>query len=259
MKARRPVVAANWKMFKTPQESHAYVDDLRFKVLNIEQVDIILCVPYTSLFHIHSLLDDRQAELGAQNMYWKDEGAFTGEISPRMLKSSGARWVVLGHSERRHVFQETDKEIVEKVRSALKHGLRPILCIGETMGEREKGETVTILTRQLEPVLELLEEEDLDKMVIAYEPVWAIGTGVNATPDQIETAHESIRELIRGAFRSMADEVRVLYGGSVNPGNASDLIAVDGVDGFLVGGASLQVDTFVDIIKAVENHQIGEG
>lgn len=257
MSRRKPVVAANWKMFKTPEEGGAYVDELRIKGLDMEGVDIILCVSYTSLFSIGQLLHDGEVELGAQNMHWAAEGAYTGEISPTMLKASAARWVILGHSERRHLFGETDDDIVKKVRSALDYRLRPILCIGETLQERERGETVPVLTGQLEAVLGAVSETELDRMIVAYEPVWAIGTGVNATPSQVQEAHEETREVIAKSFPSRAGSMRIVYGGSVKPDNAGDLMGVEGVDGFLVGGASLDVDTFLQIVRTARDYQLG--
>ena len=254
----KPIVAANWKMFKTLEESAVYVEEFKIKILKIERVDIILCVSFTSLFHISSLLESGDVQLGAQNMHWREEGAFTGEISPGMLRSSGADWVILGHSERRHILGETDDEIAKKVRSAIDEGLNQILCIGETLHQRERGETVGILARQLDSVMESVGKSDPRKVVIAYEPVWAIGTGVNATPDQVEDAHGEIRNLLTNSVPSVASSMRVLYGGSVKAGNAHELISAEGVDGFLVGGASLDVDTFVDIIQVVEEHELSK-
>ncbi|MEE9166958.1 MAG: triose-phosphate isomerase [Candidatus Neomarinimicrobiota bacterium] len=252
MKQRRPVVAANWKMYKTPQEGRAYVDELGIKGLDLEGVDIILCVPYTSLLLIGESLENGEVEVGAQNMHWAHDGAYTGEISPRMIKSSGAGWVILGHSERRHIFGEMDEEIVRKIRSALDHDLSPIICIGETLQERRNGETLSVLRRQLGPVMETLSHEDMDRAIVAYEPVWAIGTGVNATPAQVQEAHGNVRKLVAHRFPAVAGSQRIIYGGSVNPDNAGELMEVEGVDGFLVGGASLTVDSFIKIIRAVQ-------
>ena len=259
MSKKSPVTAANWKMFKTPQESLSYVKELQIKILDIGQVDVILCVPFTSLFYISGFIEGEVVELGAQNMHWAQEGAYTGAISPGMLKASGAKWVILGHSERRHIFGETDEKIAKKMQSAIRAGLYPILCIGETISERKQGKTVEVLTRQLDLVLEVVAEKNLDQLMVAYEPVWAIGTGVNATPDQIKETHSDIRSLITSFVPLLEDRLRILYGGSVKPDNADELIRVDGVDGFLVGGASLDVDTFVRIIRAVEEYEMSGG
>jgi len=259
MSKKRPIVAANWKMFKTPEESLSYVEEFTIKILDIERVDVILCVPFTSLFYISKFLKGSAVELGAQNMHWEDEGAYTGEISARMVKSSGAKWVVLGHSERRHIFGEMDKEIAKKVQSAVETNLSPLFCVGETIQEREMGKTEEVLTRQLKSVFGLKEKIDLSQLVIAYEPVWAIGTGIHATPDQVNQAHNKIQDLVERSIPSSGNQVRVLYGGSVKPGNTRELISVDGVNGFLIGGASLNVDTFTQIIKTVEDFELNRG
>ena len=250
-----PVVAANWKMFKTPQESYSFVESAKIKLLDIHEVNIILCAPYTSLFHISSLFTEEHFQLGAQNMYFEEEGAFTGEISPRMLSASGVEWVILGHSERRHIFGESNDDIRKKLVAANRSGLRPILCVGETLEERQNNETESVLKEQLGPILNELDEDKLKNMLFAYEPVWAIGTGVNAEPDQIEDAHKVIREVVGEKFPDVSADIGILYGGSVKPGNAADLIAVEGVDGFLVGGASLELDSFMSIIESVEKYE----
>ncbi|MFQ6616678.1 MAG: triose-phosphate isomerase [Fidelibacterota bacterium] len=256
---RVPMVAANWKMHKTPQEASLYLDVLRNRILELAGVDVILCVSYTSLFAIRSHLDQSPVELGAQNMHWELEGAFTGEVSPRMLKASGVSWVILGHSERRTLFGETDDTVIRKVGSALSQGLNPIVCVGESLQQRKEGQTGTLLKSQLEPILETVGAEGIRDTVIAYEPLWAIGTGIHATPEEVQEAHGVIRSLLRERFGVAGGTTRILYGGSVTPGNAGDLIAAEGVDGFLVGGASLEIESFVQILETVQRKERRKG
>jgi len=250
MNSRRRLIAANWKMYKTPQDSFAYVQSLKNKILDIDEVDIILCAPYTSLFHISPLFDGENPQLGAQNMARHREGAFTGEISPAMLKASGVRWIVIGHSERRNLYHETDETVAAKISLAVEEGLWPIVCIGESLQQREGGATVDILQSQLDSVFTTLAEIAVQDLVIAYEPVWAIGTGLNAVPKQIMEAHSAIRGMLTEKLEDGANSARILYGGSVNADNCEELIEVDDVDGFLVGGASLEVEQFERIIRA---------
>lgn len=249
MTSGKRLIAANWKMYKTPQESYTYVQSLKNKILDIDGVDIILCVPYTSLFYISPLFDGENLQLGAQNMAQRRKGAFTGEISPSMLKASGVDWVVVGHSERRNLYYETDEIVAAKTSLAVAEGFRPIVCIGESLQQRESGATVDVLRQQLDAVLATLDAVSVRHLVIAYEPVWAIGTGLNADSDQITEAHSAVRRLLVGSFEDGAS-ARILYGGSVNSDNCDKLIEVDGVDGFLVGGASLEVGEFERIIRS---------
>ncbi|MAG21512.1 MAG: triose-phosphate isomerase [Candidatus Marinimicrobia bacterium] len=250
MNNRRRLIAANWKMYKTAQESFTYVQLLKNKILDIDEVDIILCAPYTSLFHIGPLFEEENLQLGAQNMALQREGAFTGEISSTMLKTSGSHWVIIGHSERRNLYQETDETVASKTSLAIAEGLRPIVCIGESLQQRERGATVDVLRHQFDAVFTTLATGTVEKVVIAYEPVWAIGTGLNADPQQILEAHSTIRGMLTETFEDEANSVRILYGGSVNGDNCKELIEVEEVDGFLVGGASLEVEKFEKIIRA---------
>jgi triosephosphate isomerase len=244
-----PIVAGNWKMHKTPKDGHSFVEKTTNLLLEINHVSVIFAPPFTGLFDI-----DVQPPfyLAAQNCHWEEQGAYTGEISVAMIRDCSAEYVILGHSERRHVFGETDNWINRKVIAVLAGGLKPILCIGETLDQREAGETDLVLKNQLEQGL--AEVESLQNIVIAYEPVWAIGTGVTATIDQVESAHESVRGILKEIFPD-SNDIHVLYGGSVKPGNAEELIQVPGVNGFLIGGASLDVESFTSITRTVETVQ----
>lgn len=252
---KRIIVAANWKMNKNVPESIVFTERLSKNLLNLKRTDIILCPPYTSLFNIGEILNKTDIYLGAQNMYFEASGAYTGEISADMLKSASCQYVILGHSERRHIFNEPDDLIHKKLVAALETGLKPILCIGETLEERQSGRTVNILEKQYVAAFRNLSESQMRKCVIAYEPVWAIGTGVVATPEQASETHKEIRSLVAGQFSyKMATEMAILYGGSVKPGNAAELIATDDIDGFLIGGASLVEEQFVSIAQTVEEY-----
>ncbi|HKJ67868.1 MAG TPA: triose-phosphate isomerase [bacterium] len=247
---RRKVIAGNWKMHKTPEESTFFVENLLRKSLNTEIVDVILCVPFTSLAQVSEMLENEPVGWGAQNMHWEEAGAFTGEISPTMLQSTGCEFVILGHSERRQYYAETDETVGNKVRSALEHTLKPIVCIGESLDQREAGKVEEILDRQLSGAFAGLKKEQLETVTIAYEPVWAIGTGVNATPDQAVEAHQFIREWLDTSFGDGTGEATtVLYGGSMKPANAESLLEHAAIDGGLIGGASLQADSFSELVS----------
>ena len=250
---KRYIVAANWKMNKSPRESYEYVRKILIKILNISRVDVILCVPFTSLFHIRSLLKDSKIMMGAQNVYWEENGAYTGEISPGMVKGSGADWVIVGHSERRRLFGETDDMILKKIKSVLNEDMKPIFCVGETLEQRKQNEIEDTLKLQLTTVFENLVPEEIENLVIAYEPVWAIGTGINAEPEQMKEAHQIIRKIVSGFHPEYGDNIRILYGGSVNQANTESILRVNEVDGFLVGGASLDVEEYFKIIDCAEN------
>ncbi len=250
---KRYIVAANWKMNKSPRESFEYVRKILIKILNISRVDVILCVPFTSLFHISSLLKDSKIMMGAQNVYWEENGAYTGEISPGMVKNSGADWIIVGHSERRHLFGETNDMILKKIKSVLKERMKPIFCVGETLEQRKQNEIEDTLKHQLNTVFETLTSDDIKNLVIAYEPVWAIGTGIIAEPEQIKEAHQMIRQIVSDHHSEFGDSIRILYGGSVNLVNTDSILSINEVDGFLVGGASLDVEEFFKIIDCAEN------
>ena len=246
---KTPIIAGNWKMNKLPSEGSSFVNEISNMVKDIKSVDVIYAPPFTGLF---DLKVKPPFHIAAQNCHWKDCGALTGEISLQMIKDCGAEYVILGHSERRNIFNETDEWVNYKVRSVLSNDLKPILCIGETIEQRESGATKSILETQLEKGLHSI--ENIKNCIIAYEPVWAIGTGLTATNDIVETAHEVIRNFIRKNFKN-SNHIHILYGGSVNSGNAKSLIQTKGVDGFLIGGASLDAESFASIINIVEEVQ----
>jgi triosephosphate isomerase len=247
---RRPYIAGNWKMFKTAAEARAYVEDLRGRLDASAGVDVGLCVPFTALAATLEAARGSDIRVCAQNMHQENEGAFTGEISPTMLGEIGVHGVVLGHSERRQYFNETDRALQEKVPAALAAGFEPILCVGESEDEREQGETERRLRHQVQEALEKVAEADLPKVVIAYEPIWAIGTGKVATTEQAQEAIAFIRALVGDRSREAAEQVRIQYGGSVKPDNAAELLAQPDIDGALVGGASLDPEGFAAIISA---------
>jgi len=247
---RRPLIAGNWKMYKTCEEAADTARKLvEFLSKPPQNVDVMVAPPYTALSTVASAITGSCISLGAQNLHWEKEGAFTGEISPPMLISCGCRYVIIGHSERRHVFGETDGEINQKIKAAVDYHLVPILCVGETEAEREQKKTFSVLDKQLEKGLEGLSPSELIALIIAYEPVWAIGTGKTATTDQAQEAHAHLRGAIEKKLGvDLAKSVRILYGGSVKPNNIASLMALPDVDGALVGGASLQADSFRDLV-----------
>jgi triosephosphate isomerase (TIM) len=248
--SRRPYVAGNWKMHKTPSETARFVRDLVPRVAKHGNVDIGLCVPFTSLQHAVFGVTGTGVRVLAQNMHQEPEGPYTGEISAPMLVELAVDGVVLGHSERRQHFCETDRALQDKVPAAIEAGLQPILCVGETEEERDAGETERRLRHQVQEALEKVATERLPDVVIAYEPVWAIGTGRVATPDQAQSAMAFIRALVKDRSPDAAGRVRVLYGGSVKPDNAAELLGLPDVDGALVGGASLDPEGFAAIVRA---------
>ena len=250
MNHRLPIIAANWKRYKTPQEGYQCARPLATRVQDMPGVRLILFPSATGLYHIHEILKRTGIEMGGQQMHAAGEGAYTGENAARMLVASGCQWVLVGHSERRSLFHETDRRIQAKTVAALEAGLKVILCIGERLEEREAGRTEEVLRQQLETDLTLLKEFPVGRLVIAYEPVWAIGTGVVASPAQAGEAHAHIRQLLQSLYPALNDEeIRVLYGGSVKASNAAELIHIPGVDGFLIGGASLDIDEYSKIAQ----------
>lgn len=246
---RKPFIAGNWKMFKTNEEAVNLIQTIKAGVYKTNGVQIVVAPPFTALAAVAKIIQESPIELAAQNMYPESEGAFTGEISPLMLKELGCRYVILGHSERRQCFKETDAFINEKVKTALKYSIIPILCVGETLDEREARQEFEVIKKQLTGCLADLSKEDVQKTVIAYEPVWAIGTGKTATPEQAEQIHAYIRRLLSEQYGDIASKVSVLYGGSVKPDNISTLIGKENVDGALVGGASLKGEAFIQIVQ----------
>jgi len=247
---RRPFIAGNWKMHKDINEAVALAEDLKARVGSESDVDVGVCVNAVALQAVASALKGTNIVVGAQNMYWEEEGAFTGEISAKMILSAGATHVVIGHSERRHVFKETNDEVRKKVDAALGAGLSPILCVGELLEEREANKTEEVVKTQVESALSGRSADDVRKTTIAYEPVWAIGTGKTATPDQAQDVHKFIRSLLESGWdKALADDVRIQYGGSVKPANVDGLMSQPDIDGALVGGASLKGESFEGIVK----------
>jgi triosephosphate isomerase len=249
---RAKIIAGNWKMYKTLPETRELVTGLLRAFPSPDPaVTVVVCPPFTSLALAGELVKGSGVRLGAQTMSEYDEGAYTGEISWQMLRSTGCDYVILGHSERRQYFHETDELINRKAKKALAHGLLPILCVGETLEQREQGKTATVVGTQVTGVLAGLTAEEMASVVIAYEPVWAIGTGRTATPEQAQEVHKDIRSRVEALYsRQVADAIRIQYGGSVKPDNAGDLLSRPDIDGALVGGACLKVDSFSAIITA---------
>jgi triosephosphate isomerase len=246
---RIPVFAANWKMHKTVQEATSFVREFSALVKNLTEVELILAPPFTALAPAAEIARNTRVDIAAQDLYFEREGAFTGEISALMIRDSGASHVIVGHSERRRLFGDTDEWVNRKARAAVAADLTPIVCIGETLAEREGGQTLEVLDRQIRAGLDGLGAETIAGILVAYEPVWAIGTGKNATPAEADEAHRHIRGRLRQWFGgSAADACRILYGGSVKPDNIRDLIGLPDVDGALVGGASLDIRSFHEIV-----------
>jgi triosephosphate isomerase (TIM) len=250
MSERRPYLAANWKMQKTVEETEEFLDRFLGEVGDLAHADIVVCPPFTALAAAVERCRRSPVRVAAQNMHEADSGAFTGEISASMLTSIGVEAVILGHSERRALFAETDEALARKLVAAIAAGLQPILCVGESESERSDGVTEDVLRRQLEADLESVRDQDLPGIVIAYEPVWAIGTGKTASPEQAEDAIGFVRSVVAERDAAAAEQVRILYGGSVKPGNAADLLGRDEIDGALVGGASLEPGDFLAICEA---------
>jgi triosephosphate isomerase (TIM) len=246
---RIPFIAGNWKMFKTVREAVLFVKELRSAVKDVNDVEIVVAPPFTAVHAVAEAARNTNIGVAAQDLYWERDGAFTGEVSPAMIKEAGAEYAIVGHSERRRLFGETDAHVNRKTLAAIGAGLTPIVCVGETLEERERNETLAILDRQIKDGLDQISAAQLAELVIAYEPVWAIGTGRTATAAQAGESHAHIRKRLRQWFGAdAADACRVIYGGSVKPDNIRELIAEDDVDGALVGGASLEVRSFADIV-----------
>jgi triosephosphate isomerase len=247
---RTPLIAGNWKMHKTVDEAEEFIQALLPRVSSADGVDVAVCPPFTALQAMVDSTRGSRVQVYAQNMHWAASGAYTGEVSPGMLGELDVHGVILGHSERRELFGETDKALALKVPAALEAGLQPVLCVGETEEEREAGDTERKLRHQVQEDLARVSEERLGDVVIAYEPIWAIGTGRVATPDQAQEAIAFVRALVAGRSREQAERTRVLYGGSVKADNAAELLALPDVDGALVGGASLDAESFAAIVNA---------
>jgi triosephosphate isomerase len=250
MEKRIPLIAGNWKMYKTPEESAETARQLVERVADASDVDIMIAPTFTALAPVFKVIQNSPVALGAQNLFWENEGAYTGEISAPMLKSVGCQYCIIGHSERRQYFAETDETVNKRIRAAIRVGLKPVFCIGETEKERESEQTFSVLDKQVENGLKELVLDQLDKLIIAYEPVWAIGTGKTATDEQAQEVHQFIRSLVEKNFGStLSDSIRILYGGSVKPDNIEGLMSMPDIDGALVGGASLDAESFSKIAK----------
>jgi triosephosphate isomerase len=248
---RRKIIAGNWKMNNDLAATQNLISNLLKSLTGNEKCDIIVCPPFISLSEAGTQLKNSVVKLGAQNMYFENDGAFTGEVSAQMLKSAGCEFVILGHSERRAIFNESDSLINKKIKKAISSGLKPIFCVGETLEQREKGITKDIIKTQITEGLKDISAGEVKSLIVAYEPVWAIGTGRNATPEQAQEVHEFIRSLIKEKYsEGIAGNLIIQYGGSVKPDNAKDLLSRKDIDGALVGGASLKADSFLGIIKA---------
>ena len=248
---RKPIIAGNWKMNNTKAQAEELITALKPLVSGVKGVDIVVCVPFTVIEKVKKLVKGSKIRVGAQNVAWADKGAFTGEVSADMLKEVGAEYVVIGHSERRQYFGETDASVNARTIQALKYDLKPIVCVGETLAEREGGLTEKVLLTQIAGAFENIDEEQIKKVVIAYEPVWAIGTGKTATSEQANETIRFIRKLLAKKYgRFTANRVRIQYGGSMNAKNASELMAMSDIDGGLIGGASLKAEDFSIVVKA---------
>lgn len=248
---RKQVIAGNWKMNKNHREAEDFIQTTKNEVPSSEQVESIVCAPFPFLQKLVEETKGTSLEIGAQNMHFEESGAFTGEVSPVMLKELGVTYVVLGHSERREIFKETDEEVNKKVHAAFKHGLTPIICVGESLEQREADQTMDHVESQVKKALEGLSDEQSQQVIIAYEPIWAIGTGRTATSEQANEVCTHIRKVV-GDFVNgeAADAVRIQYGGSVKPANVDELLSQSDIDGALVGGASLEADSFLKLVEA---------
>ena len=249
MSNRTPFIAGNWKMHKTGKEAVQAAKALKELVAGVSSVEVMIAPTFTALAQVSTEIASSNIALGAQNMHWEPKGAYTGEIAANMLLDAGCSYVIIGHSERRQFFGESDQTVNQKIQSAVDAGLRPILCIGESEAERDAGQTFSVLDKQIQKGLESFVLRDLQTLVVAYEPVWAIGTGKTATKEQAQEAHAHIRDELGKMFsKEFAQQVRILYGGSVKPSNVKELMAMPDVDGALVGGASLEPETFSQLV-----------
>lgn len=251
---RKKIIAGNWKMNKTVAEAKALAEAIKVELSSETKVDVVLCPPFTAINAVSESVSGSQVAVGAQNMHWEASGAYTGEVSAEMLREQYCRYVILGHSERRQYFAETDDAVNKKAKAALAAGLKPIVCVGETLEEREADRIEEVITTQVNGSLQGLDSAQLKNTIIAYEPVWAIGTGKTATPEQAQEVHAFIRSLlVKLSDAATASAVRIQYGGSMKPGNAAELMAKPDIDGGLIGGAALDAPSFIEIVKAGAN------
>jgi triosephosphate isomerase len=242
-------MAGNWKMNKTVAEAVSVVKALKSSIADVTDVEVLICPTFTALYAVNNEVKGSNINIGAQNLFWEPKGAFTGEISPTMVKDTGCSYVLIGHSERRQYFNETDETVNKKTKAALVAGLIPVICIGETLKEREQNITFKVIEKQIKEGLAGLTPQQAETIVIAYEPVWAIGTDKTATPDQAQEVHVFTRKVYSQMYGDASQKVRILYGGSVNPTNVSDLMKQPDIDGGLVGGASLEAESFTKLVK----------
>lgn len=246
---RKKIIAGNWKMNMLPNEAISMITNL-IPMVNDSNVEVVLCVPFTDLFYCLLTAQGTNIKIGAQNMHFEEKGAFTGEVSAAMLKSIGVEYVIIGHSERRQYFSETDETVNKKIKSAFAHGLKPIVCVGETLEQRESGLTFNVIQNQIEKALNGLTENQVENTVIAYEPIWAIGTGRTATKEDANDSIKKIREKISEIYgQNVSERVIIQYGGSMKPENAKELLTMSDIDGGLIGGASLKAESFADIVN----------
>jgi len=253
MKQRKRIIAGNWKMNKGVSESQTLAEDIKRELAECSEVEVVLCPPFTSLQTVADVVGETAIKFGAQNMHWESSGAYTGEVSAMMLRSLYCHFVILGHSERRTYFGETDAIVNKKAKAALAATLIPIVCVGETLEERQAAKHMSVVRTQVEGSLEGIAPADLKKVVLAYEPVWAIGTGLTATPEQAQEMHAFIRSVLREMSNSdVADSVRIQYGGSMKPSNAAELLAKPDIDGGLIGGAALEAKSFVELVRIAQ-------
>ena len=247
---RRPLMAGNWKMHKNIPEAIAMVKELKPLISDVKDVDVLICPVFTAIYPLSNEVKESNIKIGAQNVYWEPKGAFTGEIAVSMLSDAGCSFVIIGHSERRQYFCETDETVNKRTKATLDASLIPIVCVGETLQERESDNTFKVIEKQVKDGIKNFSKEEAEKIVIAYEPVWAIGTGKTATPQQAQEIHEFIRKIYSEMYGlDIANKVRILYGGSVKPDNVSELMKQKDIDGGLVGGASLEASSFAKLVK----------
>jgi len=247
---RKLIIAGNWKMYKNISEAIALANGIKRKLSDIDLIDIVICPVFTALGEVSEVIMDTNIELGAQDMFWEEQGAFTGEVSGAMLRDLGCKYVIIGHSERRQYFHETDEAVNKKIKAAFKSKLTPIVCVGENLEQREKNKAFDIVKGQIQRCLDGITPQEAVKIIIAYEPIWAIGTGKTATSEQAQEMHAFIRILLTLLYdEDISSQVRIQYGGSVKPENIADLVKQKDIDGALVGGASLKIDSFVRIVK----------
>jgi triosephosphate isomerase len=246
---RKPLIAGNWKLNKTVAEAVAFAKEVKAGIEGVSDVEVLICPVFTSLCALNNETKGSQIKLGGQNLFWETKGAFTGEVSAPLLKDVGCSFVLVGHSERRQYFGETNETVNKKTKAAFAAGLIPVVCVGETLEERESDKTFAVLEKQVKEGLAGLEGAAAETVVVAYEPVWAIGTGKTATADQAQEVHSFIRKILSQMFKDASDKIRILYGGSVKPDNISELMKKPDIDGGLIGGASLEAGSFVKLVK----------